>query len=1683
MINDAMAAFGYPNEPDFRQSAVWFPFLPEPSYDDDTLLNCSSFLVHKNGDPQVLLCPAESYDLYSGLASNKSVFSQPPPYLVRYQGENLSTYRLIGDHYERHDIVPRWDELDSARSGCLAEARADGEVLAVRESVAQWLKVSYSKKAVERLMSIHTQRAGVIKELIQNACDCFATEIQFDLQENILTFRHDGYRFMPTNVHAITALNFSCKPPGAIGYKGIGFKAVYQVCRRPQVSSGPFRFAFEPVLDYANATKAKMLNPYLPVVDHNIDYAQVGWTEFRFPLEPNCVDGIVDALSKLKSTLLLFVAGRGLPLRRITVPGRVIELAGELSGTGGIVPIVENDCPDYWFYARHQFVINKDRQSALDDFVNSTGREDISAPFGEEITVAVPLSLNENGVLAPNVEYVGRFHSFIPTLDEYEYPWDINANFLLDEQRDHLRPPDKATWNAALLDECGQALLHFLDEVNAMWRKDSNVPISAYYNVIPKWDEIAGPSPIGLNFTAMQSSFCLHFAEKPRVLTFTRKRLGLKMVSQAIWIDRQLSSLFSQNSWLKLMPKDTSVASWELDEDIWEPILRENCMVPLFDVRCLMTILAEKDWPARLGIGLNSGELVPLIGRLCCYLAGPISIGVDSKAAYLLLDSNRNLYRPIDKPDGKSICRALDDEFTNLPKYISEQVVIAHDGVMRFMQKDPSYFKGIFAEDLADDLRTRGRSFWIGLMDTLDLTTVIRRWLNPIFEQGHDGEPENFKRRMDCVYFLFENRERVQRKGLYRELRVRLLARVGRGELWKPPEEIWLFGACPQGRDVEIFIGDTPDVPLLSRKHAENITVNGDVDGAALGTFFCKVGVQTSIKSVYRNLGYFSPWSEEDKKDFCQSLGIDFDRMPSGNINQRMDTRDYDFSPDIISAFNNTLSQSVNFVHRSERLRSFARLLENSWDGLSKTTQKEGRCHLYGAQVDVVVPGSPSTLANRLRETEWIPLANDPRILKRPRETCRLTDSSIQLAESTAEGNYADIDFENQELVTFLGFGQVPQGLTALDIIRGLSRNWSKVQNPKGEFERLYGELASDLGTRVDMETARKVFLEEFLIFIPARQPYLRKSNEVLCGADSRFEGFLEDLADFYPPSLHGLFKRIGVASHVEEIHYLRYLTAYVWTEQPPIDDRRRSLILKCYRQLTNWAKTIPAGQGVWMSQEGKMFSASLLFYGRRLGKLGWYSGHENNIVFRDEPQIEAVLADQSGYVLESFLAQLRRTEEGLDPFLKMFNVRPASQLAVRQTRSNPNPTILSTGSNFRQNLSRLIDVLGPRLKQQLEEEFRDDVQAQTYFEKVTITHNLAATAELYGCTDLLVVIKETITGHEKLISCDASLNFGDGRATAFILGSTCGGVGPQIARDLKGWLRTDTLPEQIGIQVDSIIEDVASWLDKSPDQFEERLQQILARHLPSLSSVVEVPKDSGGYSITLAQGGASQPATGKGPEPDTSGIARATTPTQAEIAKEPQQPLMPDIKLQKVTVVERPPEECLVFPKGTVPHSEGGNRSTRKISRQTDQQRSEIGRQAELLVFEQEIDKLNKAGRADLARKVVDRNREGYDPNGPYDIDSFSQDEAGEWIPAMLEVKGHLDSDAYWFDISEAELRIALLESSTPYLLYLVLNLSQQDVRIEILDFRKLWREERLRYQARSLRIELRPVIDDKSE
>ncbi|MDC1266922.1 hypothetical protein N8Z75_02985, partial [Crocinitomicaceae bacterium] len=91
-----------------------------------------------------------------------------------------------------------------------------------------------------------------IFELIQNADDYpqyegSGLEITFDLKENSLVLKHNGGAFDLQNAVAICSVNSKDKKAAEnkIGFKGIGFKSVFQAFNNVYVNSGLFSFRFD----------------------------------------------------------------------------------------------------------------------------------------------------------------------------------------------------------------------------------------------------------------------------------------------------------------------------------------------------------------------------------------------------------------------------------------------------------------------------------------------------------------------------------------------------------------------------------------------------------------------------------------------------------------------------------------------------------------------------------------------------------------------------------------------------------------------------------------------------------------------------------------------------------------------------------------------------------------------------------------------------------------------------------------------------------------------------------------------------------------------------------------------------------------------------------------------------------------------------------------------------------------------------------------------------------------------------------------------------------------------------------------------------------------------------------------------------------------------------------------------
>ena len=99
----------------------------------------------------------------------------------------------------------------------------------------------------ELLTVLYSEKVHFIYELLQNAEDARATEVQFVLNADSLEFEHNGDKlFTIEDVESITNIGSSTKTKvddvTSIGKFGIGFKSVFAYTATPEIESGNFHF-------------------------------------------------------------------------------------------------------------------------------------------------------------------------------------------------------------------------------------------------------------------------------------------------------------------------------------------------------------------------------------------------------------------------------------------------------------------------------------------------------------------------------------------------------------------------------------------------------------------------------------------------------------------------------------------------------------------------------------------------------------------------------------------------------------------------------------------------------------------------------------------------------------------------------------------------------------------------------------------------------------------------------------------------------------------------------------------------------------------------------------------------------------------------------------------------------------------------------------------------------------------------------------------------------------------------------------------------------------------------------------------------------------------------------------------------------------------------------------------------
>ncbi len=120
-----------------------------------------------------------------------------------------------------------------------------------REWVDVTRKNGFREGITDLLAHQYSKKTHFIFELLQNAEDASATEVEFRVESQRLVFSHNGERlFSDKNVESITSIGKSTKLTNytQIGKHGIGFKAVFAYTHTPRIHSGDKHFDIKDVV-------------------------------------------------------------------------------------------------------------------------------------------------------------------------------------------------------------------------------------------------------------------------------------------------------------------------------------------------------------------------------------------------------------------------------------------------------------------------------------------------------------------------------------------------------------------------------------------------------------------------------------------------------------------------------------------------------------------------------------------------------------------------------------------------------------------------------------------------------------------------------------------------------------------------------------------------------------------------------------------------------------------------------------------------------------------------------------------------------------------------------------------------------------------------------------------------------------------------------------------------------------------------------------------------------------------------------------------------------------------------------------------------------------------------------------------------------------------------------------------
>ena len=325
-------------------------------------------------------------------------------------------------------------------------------------------------------------------ELLQNADDAatedgLSVDIEFFLLEKYLVIRHNGAHFSSHNVKALCGYGGIENEDSddnkeekqydiqKIGYKGIGFKSVFNISDRVWVLSNKFTFRYDKDCWNGRPMPWQIVPVFTPwselptslskIVDEN----KVNFVlEIRDGLNSNDIRNKLASLFKNENIILFLRHTRSLEMlyedrdhsiktyRKLlrTADGPVFTLKkfekGDLKET------------TRWHISTFPAPVSSENRGSLTHLDKRQCPEKLRQ--AEQIEISFAAKLWEDNSIIPLDRPL--IFSYLPTGKRYEFPFLVNSNFLMNEARTELL---NEQWNEFLFEQIGYFQFHWFRQM------------------------------------------------------------------------------------------------------------------------------------------------------------------------------------------------------------------------------------------------------------------------------------------------------------------------------------------------------------------------------------------------------------------------------------------------------------------------------------------------------------------------------------------------------------------------------------------------------------------------------------------------------------------------------------------------------------------------------------------------------------------------------------------------------------------------------------------------------------------------------------------------------------------------------------------------------------------------------------------------------------------------------------------------------------------------------------------------------------------------------------------------------------------------------------------------------------------------------------------------------------------